>query len=262
MDKRENKSRLKAYIIISVLFVFGVSYFFYRVLNRSDSLIPRMGPVIEAVYGLGMVIAPRTYQVKSAVSQSIQEIYVKEGDAVKIGSPLMKFDNSGVNRAPFQGTITSIPFKRGEILFPGTAALTLVNLEDLFLEVSLEQQSALRVRREQKVWVSFEAIRGERIEGRVESIFPREAQFIVRIHLSKFPSGILPGMTADVAIEIGRKENILTIPLRSISSGYVTLRRQGKKIKEPIQVGVVDGEWAEVISGNIRSDDEILIRVK
>ena len=230
--------------------------------SRVDRVVPRMGPVVEAVYGLGTVIAPRTYQVKTAVNQSIREIYVKEGDLVASGARLMRLDDSGVSRAPFGGTITSVPFKRGEILFPGTPALTLVNLEDLLLEVSLEQQSALRIQREQKAFISFESIRGEKLEGKVESVFPRDAQFIVRIQLGKFPRGILPGMTADVAIETGRKANVLSIPLRSISSGKVSIRRAGKKMKETIQVGVVDGEWAEVTSENIRVDDEILVPAK
>ena len=187
---------------------------------------------------------------------------MKEGDLVAPGALLMRFDDSGIFRAPFAGTITSIPFKQREILFPGTLALTLVNLDDLLLEVSLEQQSALRIKRDQKAFISFESIRGDKLEGKVESVFPRDAQFIVRIQLGKFPGGILPGMTADIAIETGRKEKVLSVPLRAISSGKVSILRSGKKLKETIQVGVVDGEWAEVTSGNIRVDDEILVRAK
>lgn len=221
---------------------------------------PRIGPVVEAVYGLGTVIASQTYQVKTAINQRISAIQVREGDMVKFGDALIQFDDSGVSRAPFTGTVTSIPSKKGELIFPSIPALTLVNLKSLFLEVSLEQQAALRVKRDQKAIVSFESIRGERLEARVQSIYPRDAQFIVRIDLDHFPEGILPGMTADVAIEAGRKENALSIPLRAISSGKVTLVRDGKKIKETIQVGVVDGQWAEIKSGNILPGDEILVR--
>ncbi|MBC7691135.1 MAG: HlyD family efflux transporter periplasmic adaptor subunit [Methylotenera sp.] len=255
------KSHRKMWIsAASTLAILGIGIGYFRWNAGTDVARPRMGPVVEAVYGLGTVIAPQTYQVKTAVNQGIREIYVKEGDSVQAGAPLIRFDDSGISRAPFSGTVTTLPFKRGEILFPGTPALTLVNLGDLFLEVSLEQQSVLRVKRNEKAFVSFESIRGDRVQAKVESVFPREAQFIVRIVLDRFPPGILPGMTADVAIEVGRKENVLSIPLRSLSSGKVTLRRAGKKIKETVQVGVVDGEWAEVTSRNIEPEDEILIR--
>jgi macrolide-specific efflux system membrane fusion protein len=263
MATHQLKSTSRLLIIVSIVLILGVGLgAFYYGTSRSDSVIPRKGPVVEAVYGLGTIVAPRAYQVKTAVSQSIREIYVQEGDSVLAGAPLVKFDDSGVFKAPFAGMVTSVPFKKGEILFPGTPALTLVHLKELFIEVSLEQQSALRVKAGQKAFVSFETLRGERLEAKVESIFPRDSQFIVRIFHASFPEGILPGMTADVAIEIARKENVLSIPVRSISSGKVTLRRGGKKLKESIQVGVVDGEWAEVISGNILPDDEILVRSK
>jgi macrolide-specific efflux system membrane fusion protein len=222
----------------------------------------RIGPVVEAVYGLGTVIAPQTYQLKSAVNQRIREIFVKEGDQVAKGAPLVQFDDTAVNRAPFAGTVTSIPARKGELLFPSVPALTLVNLGDLFLEVLLEQQAVLRVKAGQKVVISVESIRGEKIQGVVQSVFPRDSQFVVRISMDHITMRLLPGMTADVAIEVGRKENALSIPLSAISAGRVTLKRNGKKVKETVQIGVTDGEWAEVLSGNVLPDDEVLVRSK
>ena len=67
-------------------------------------------------------------------------------------------------------------------------------------------------------------------------------------------------MTADVAIQIGRKENVLSIPLRAIAGGKVGILRAGKVIKESVTLGVIDAQWAEVTSGNVRPDDEILVR--
>ncbi len=228
----------------------------------SETLKPRIGPVVEAVYGLGTVVATQTYQVKTAVNQGIREIYVKEGDQVKTGDALIRFDDSGMYRAPFNGTVTSIPLKKGELLFPSTSALTLVNLNELFLEVSLEQQAVLRVKRDQRAIVSFESIRGERLNGKVQSVLPRDTQFIVRITLNQFPHGILPGMTADVAIEVAHKDYVLSIPLRAVSSGRVTFQREGKTIKDGVTLGVIDGDWAEVTSGNIKPNDDILVRAK
>lgn len=259
-----SRKKILIRVVLALLLAAFLSggFLLFRSHFSTQALKPRIGPVVEAVYGLGTVVAPQTYQVKTAVSQNVSEIYVKEGDRVKAGVLLMKFDDPVVNRAPFSGTVTSIPVKKGELLFPSVPALTLVNLEDLFLEVSLEQQAVLRVKRDQKAFVSFEGVRGEKIEAKVQSVFPRDTQFIVRIMLAQFPQGVLPGMTADVAIEVGRKESVLSIPLRAISSGKVTFKRDGKTIKDTIQVGVVDGEWAEVTSGNVKSDDEILVRSK
>ncbi len=256
---KKSKKALLASVFVLVL---SISFFAFFKGKSTETIKPRIGSVVESVYGLGTVIAPQTYQVKTAISQNISEIYVEEGTQVKAGDPLIKFGESGLNRAPFAGTITSIPFKKGELIFPSTPALTLVNLHDLYIEVSLEQQAVLRVKRDQKAIISFESIRGDRIESKVQSVFPRDTQFIVRIGLEQFPAGILPGMTADVAIELGRKESVLSIPLRAISSGKVTLKRDGKTIKDSVKVGVVDGEWAEVTSNNIKPNDEIIVGTK
>jgi membrane fusion protein, macrolide-specific efflux system len=243
-----------ALLLLTLAFIFND-----RIVSGSR-IQPRIGPIVEAVYGLGTVIAPQTYQVKTAVNQSIKEIFVSEGDEVKSGTRLIQFDDSGLVRAPFAGTITSVLLKKGELLFPSTPAIELVNLGSLYIEVSLEQQTVLRVKKDQEVAISFESIRGDKIKGRVQSVFPRDSQFIVRIGLPEFPKGILPGMTADAAIEIGRKEQALSIPVRSISGGKVTLIRDGKKLKETIKLGVVDGQWAEVVSSNILPTDEIIVR--
>lgn len=258
------KRILFLFIIIPIFLVASAVgiYFLYDEFSAAKVVKPKIGPVVEAVYGLGTVIAPNTFQVKTAINQNIEKIYVKEGDQVKSGDPLIKFDESGATQAPFAGTITSVPFKQGELLSPSMAAVILVNLQNLYLEVSLEQQSVLRVASGQKALVSFESIRSEKLEGKVESVFPKDSQFIVRISLKKFPNGVLPGMTADVAIEVGRKENVLTIPLVALAGGKVSFRRNGKTMKETVQVGVTDGEWAEITSDNIKVDDEIFVRSK
>lgn len=262
MVRAEKKKKLKVGIIVTMtLLIAAIFVYKYKRLSAALNLVsPRIGPVVEAVYGLGTVIAPETYQIKTAINQSIHEIYVKEGDKVKKGDLLLGFDESGIKRASFAGTVTSIPFKRGELVFPQVAVLTLVNLNNLYLEVSLEQQSVLSVKEGQLALVSFESLRADKLQGKVRSIFPRENQFIVRIDLDHFPEGVLPGMTADVAIEVARKDNVLSVPLRAISAGRVTIERDGKRTKEPIQVGVVDGEWAEVTSGNIKPNDRIFVR--
>ena len=67
-------------------------------------------------------------------------------------------------------------------------------------------------------------------------------------------------MTADVAIVVGNKKNALLIPIHTIIAGHVTRIRNGKKERVPINLGIIDGEWGEVISGNISEDDELLTR--
>lgn len=252
----------KLYIIagaVSFLAIISIWYFiFFR--SVTEKVHPKMGSVYESIYGLGTVTAENIYNAKAGVSLTLKKLFVKEGDAVKARDPLVAFDVTTL-QAPFDGTVTSVSFKQGEIVPAQVPIVTVMNLEHLYLEVSLEQQSVLRIRRGQRAEISFESLRNEPVSGVVSSIFPRENQFIVRIELQKWPNGVLPGMTADTAIQVGKKENALLIPLNSIQAGLVTRIRNGKKEKIPVKLGVVDNASAEVVSGDLNVDDEILLRL-
>ena len=129
-------------------------------------------------------------------------------------------------------------------------------------EVALEQQAVIRVRPGQKARVSFESIRNEKFVASVESVYPRDNAFIVKMKLDRVITGILPGMTADVAIEVGRKDDALLVPVRALSAGKVTLVRDGRRTKVDVKLGVVDKDWAEVSSGEVREGDLLLVRSK
>lgn len=224
-------------------------------------LTPKRGDVVESIYGLGTVTADKVYKMRSGVTLSLRKLYVKEGDLVKEGQPLAELDQT-MMRSPIDGTVTSVAYKNGELVPPQVGIITVTNLKQLYLEVSLEQQSVLPIKVRQNVVISFESLRNERIDGWVEAIYPRDNQFIVRIESKNWPAGILPGMTADVAILIGKKSDVLLIPLRAVSAGQVVRLRDGKKEKIPVKMGIVDGEWGEVISDNISIDDKLVTRKK
>jgi multidrug efflux pump subunit AcrA (membrane-fusion protein) len=258
MVHSKRRNIIIAWIASALVVSIGVGVYRYRATSL-DAVPPREGPLVESVYGLGTVIAPRTFQAKTAVSLAIRSLPVAEGQEVPAGSPLVRFDEGIVIRAPFAGTVTNIPFKEGELIFPNAPVVTVVKLEELYLEISLEQQSVLRVKRGQEARVTFESLRNERFHGQVTSIYPRENQFIVRIDLEKFPDGVLPGMTADVAIEVARRESALSIPVRAVSGGRVTVLREGHRRKIEVRLGVSDGEWVEILPGELQSGDQIVL---
>lgn len=226
--------------------------------SRQEMHHPKKGRVVEGIYGLGTVTADQIYTAKTGVSLQLQELAVKEGDQVKAGDLLARFDESAL-RAPFEGTVTQIAFKPGEIVSPQAPVLTLTNLNRLYLEVNLEQQSVLKVAPGKGVAVSFESLRDEKFRGTVKYIYPRDAQFIVRIELDHWPTGVLPGMTADVAIEAQAKEDALLIPVQAVDDGKVMVLRDGNRTQAEVTLGAVSGDWAEVVAGDIRPSDELVL---
>lgn len=232
-------------------------------LKKTYTEVPvTQGPVVQAVYGIGTVTANHVYALRVGVTTTISELAVKEGDHVRAGDRLLTVDRTTVFRAPFAGTVTSLPVKMGETVFPQTALLVLTDLRDLYLVVSLEQQAAILVKPGQKASISFENMRDVTCHGVVRTVYSNAGQFLVDIRSTDLPPAILPDMTADVGIEISTHENALLVPVAAISSHEVRLKRDGKMLKERVTVGWVDSERAEILSGNVRAGDRALVAGK
>jgi len=230
--------------------------------NNVNYIKPKRGPIIEAIYGLGKVKPAKHYEVKLAIIKQVNKIHVQEGSSVEKGEPLIEMAGKLIFYAPFSGTVTAINFSESQQVFPQQTILRMEDIQNKYIEVSLEQQGALRVAPGQTVKIIFESIRGEVLNGKVISIFPQNDEFLAHISVDGLKRNVLPGMTADVAIEIGRKDNALLAPLSAITSGRIRVLRNGKRQVIPITIGNIDGNWAEVIDGDIFDDDDIIVKNK
>jgi multidrug efflux pump subunit AcrA (membrane-fusion protein) len=226
---------------------------------KKEIITPSRGDIVEAVYGLGTVKSEENFSAKVAVISSVVEFYVSEGQDIKKGQKLLKTDQGAIIYSPFNGRVTDIPFSIKENIFPQTTILSVANLKKLYLTVSLEQQAIMRIRPNLKAEVSFEFFRNKKIPGKITSIFTAADQFIAKVELIEWPDGVLPGMTADVAIEIARKKDVLLVPTPAIVNGNIIIKRHGKKMKLPVQIGLADLDKAEILSPKIELDDELIL---
>lgn len=235
----------------------GLLWLVFAKQNTFEKLKSRKGRIIEAVYGIGTVVSEKIYQVRLGVIGTLDQVYVREGDFVESKTPLLRV-NAQIFRSPFGGVVTSVPFNSGENVSPNMPLLTLTDLKRRYLSVSLEQQGALRIKKGQVTSISFDSLRGQKFAGKVRSVFPNADQFLVTVDMDQLPEEILPGMTADVAIEISSKENALLIPLRAVSQGKILIESGGSRKKLDVKIGIVDGEWAEILEPELSPSDQIL----
>jgi membrane fusion protein, macrolide-specific efflux system len=244
--------------LIPILIIAALAYQFWP--RPTLIMAPKVGPVVEAIYGMGVVRPHKKYDVKVGILTTVEKIYVQEGQTVRAGDPLIKFIGSGLLRAPFAGTIVNAPLRDAEPVLPHTKALSMADLTDLYLEVSIEQEGALKVRREQNASITFEGYQGPSLKGKVRAIFPRDDEFIVHIEAEGMPDSLLPGMSADVAIEIGRRENAIMIPINAVTDGRVTIIRNGKRQTSKVETGLTEGPLIEITNNAVLPEDEIEVR--
>jgi multidrug efflux pump subunit AcrA (membrane-fusion protein) len=255
----------KKTIFLSLLVLLGITLAAmasYRHFHSSTSPITsfsvQKGNIMECVYGVGTVTSDKTFQVKAGFPSKINAIFVKEGDVVSTGAKLIALET--LFTAPFAGTVTSISGSVGETAFPSAILINLVDLTHKHILVTLDQSGALRVQKGQKVKLNFDGLRSQNIVGYVAAIYPKDNHFLVRIDVENFPNLILPGMTADVAIEISAHKDALLVPLAALSNKTVLVqRKEQKNILLKLSLGLVDGSMVEVISGNLQEGDLIVV---
>lgn len=252
----------KAIWIVSGVLIVAAGFGGRRIYLSKQSLEsahPRRGDVKEAVYGLGKVKTDRRYEVKLGVMLAVKNIFVREGDLVKTGTKLIEFEDAKIFRAPFDGTVTMVLPRPGEMALPQVVQLRLEDTNDRYIELTLEQEGALRVRKNQTAKISLETLRGEILTGKVMALFAREDEFLAHIKVDHLNESILPGMIADVSVEVGEIHDALLIPLRAINGGAVLVSRGGRRQKIKVDVGHVDGQWAEIKGTALTVDDEVFM---
>ncbi|MDR3606791.1 MAG: efflux RND transporter periplasmic adaptor subunit [Oligoflexia bacterium] len=255
--------RKKAAIIGAIIFaVSGAALAVRPQSGHSELQTVRHGSIVESVYGIGTLTAQRSLQIKSGVTTSIKRFYVKEGDAVKTGQRLVDLDGVGEFRAPFSGVVSSLSLKQGETVFSQTSVMTLTDMNDLYLSASIEQQGALKIKAGLPVKISFDGMRNKAFHGRVESVYSSGSDFLARISVQDLPASILPGMTADVAIVLAKKESVLLVPVAALDGDQLDVRRGSNRLTVHVKLGLIDGSVAEVISGDLKEGDQVVVKTR
>ena len=265
MNQSSTRKKKSPFILAAILVVIAVLvYIGSRTRQRSYGVLTpplERTQLTESVYGIGTIMARNSNQLRLGVPAKVRQIHVTEGDFVHRGQKLIDFDETGPMSAPFSGTITYLPVRVGETAFPQSVLLSIVDLADRYIVVSLEQRAAIQVKQGQLAKISFESMRDRVFEGTVQSVYSNNAAFLVRIGAKDLPPQLLPGMTGDVAIIIRTKKEVLSIPVAAIEEGQVNVKRGGLSPKKiTVKTGILDGPTAEVIDGDLHEGDQLYIR--
>jgi len=124
-------------------------------------------------------------------------------------------------RAPFSGKLGITSVMPGQYLNPGDKIVTLQNLKTVYVDFNLPQQRVAELKVGQAVDVDIEGAAGVSVSGKISSINPkvdantRTAQAQALLDNSKH--ALLPGMFANVRVNVGDKGRFLTLPQTAIT---------------------------------------------
>jgi membrane fusion protein (multidrug efflux system) len=126
-----------------------------------------------------------------------------------------------VLRAPFDGHLGIRAVDLGQYLNAGTAVVTLQSLDPIFLDFFLPQQALDQIRIGQEISARVDTYPGQHFVGKIVAINPlvdtssRNVQ--VRASLGNPDRKLLPGMYATVDIDVGARQQHITLPQTAIA---------------------------------------------
>jgi len=177
-------------------------------------------------------------------------------------------------KSPIDGEIIIINGNIGESIksdntSADTAFIRIMSNSNFTVEVNVEEVDIAKIKKDQKVYITTEAIEDIILEGKVVYISSIASSdnngvvtYLVRVEIIDTKGApIKEGMTAYTEFVIGEANQVLTLPIKAIyknprGSQSVTLEN-GKNIK--IETGFSDGKNIEIKSG-INEGDKILIQ--
>jgi len=155
----------------------------------------------------------------------------------------------------------------GDLANPNDPLLRIVDISVVRTLVSVNEIDYQRLRIGQVATVLVDAIAGQVFSGEIVRKSPvldsatRTAE--VQLEIGNDAKLLKPGMHARVSIELSRRENVVAIPRAALlehkeqPSVFVTSGDPASCHLRPVQIGVLDGDFVEILSG-LKDDENVV----
>ncbi len=177
-----------------------------------------------------------------------------------------------VLKSPVGGQIVRVNKSEGEIVQSALsdALLTLLPTSPFKIEVDIYEEDVVKMEVGNEVDISLVAFPNTTLEGKVAFIDPAEKMidgvvyYEVIISFNNPPLGVKPGMTVDLIITTGLRENVLVIPGEAIKEkdGRVTVQVLKDEIfkEREIEIGLRGSDYMIEVSSGLTEGEELILR--
>lgn len=188
--------------------------------------------------------------------------------------------------APFDGLIAAVNSKNGDSITASTVIATLVSKE-MITEVTLNEVDMAKVQLGQKVTLTFDAIEGLSLTGKVAemdtlgTVTQGVVTYNVKIAFDTQDERIKPNMSVSATIITEAKQNVLLVPNSAVKSsnnntnyvemlestaasnqttaGSTGIVSKTSPTAQQIEIGLANDTSTEVISG-LKEGDQVIIQ--
>lgn len=206
--------------------------------------------------------------VTAPVSGTVANLSVSQGNSVTASSSNNNSSSNSNSNASSgtssSGSNSSSSSSSGSSTSGGSTVLVLGNFSQLSVIAQVNEVDIPKVKTGQNATVTLDAFPNETFVGQVESVdsvgttTSGVVTYNVYINLVSPPMDIKPGMTASVAIQTARHDNVITVPTAAIQTAngtsYVRVLKNGQVSEVQVTTGIADDTNTEIISGISEGD--------
>jgi len=178
-------------------------------------------------------------------------------------------------RAPFAGRLGIRLVDIGQFVNPGTAIVTLQQLDPIYIDFPLPEQAMPLIKLGQNITLNTDAYPDQKFNGKITAINSRidEAtrNIVVRATLDNADHKLLPGMFGNVMVDSGAPVKYLTLPQTAVvyntygSTVYLVKKNDDGDGKQPpfkvqqsvVVTGDTRGDQVAVTSG-VKEGEEVV----
>lgn len=171
--------------------------------------------------------------------------------------------------APFDGVITGVYAKVGDIVDAGDQAFKLDDLSRLLVDARVSEIDINKIQVGQPVILRFDSIPDKQYSGKVVAVpvvgdtIQDVVSYKVVVEITDPDGNVRPGMTASAKIVTNSIQDVLLVPNRALrmSDGerVVYVLKDGKPLPVPLKLGIASDAYTQVLDGSLNAGDLILL---
>jgi HlyD family secretion protein len=232
-------------------------------------------------------------QARAAAAQVNTASYTAQAGQAQVAAASGQVAQSAYNltrtviRSPIDGVVVSRAVSVGQTVAASFTTPTLFviasNLKDMQIDVAVAEADVGNVRSGAAAQISVPAFPNVTFKGTVLQVRvnPTVTQNVVTydaiVTVHDESARLMPGMTANVSIDIGQHQRVLLVPTAALlyqshsSSGgsssvssapgsrvQLTVLRNGKPVQVPVVIGLSDTNNVEITSGGLKAGDRVV----
>ena len=276
-NRRRRRIVRKIVTLIVVLAILaGVGWYGYGMLKQEysvtyDGYTASIGSISNSLSFSGSLQLIDSASYTSGASTTVRKVYVEAGQDVSEGDNLVRLSNGDSFKAEFDGRVNSLSVAEGDEVTGGDALVQVADFTHLKVSFRVDEYDIADVAVGQACSVTVTATE-QKFESEIASIdyistAGGSVAYYTAVAYVDVDEGVYPGMQTTVTIPQEEAENVVILKMDALSfdetnSAYVYMYNDAGELEEvPVEVGVSNGNYVEIVSG-VNEGDEVYVEAE